>query len=185
MWRTPEPILNCRKQALIMWELASGTVWLQHLCPYRDRLSVGLFDPWYQPGKNGRPGKFAKLSPMRDKKICDIIKALALGATMWMCGGLLIRHLNPPETPSPTKNLKGYTVPGDQVDQYSDEVQTAFKMGSVFYKKFRGRVPRRCRHTWNELRSSEGVPDGAGGIYPFGMGWEFYRLPGLCNVLHR
>jgi GMP reductase len=56
------------------------------------------------------------------------------------------------------KKFEGYTVPGDQVNQYSAEVKTAFKMGSLFYKKFRGMSTKEVQaHLGNDLRSSEGV----------------------------
>ena len=110
--------------------------------------------------KTVRPGKFAKVvADGGIKKYADIIKALALGADYVMCGGLLNKALESAgNTFSANKKFEGYTVPGDQVDQYSDEVQTAFKMGSVFYKKFRGMSTKEVQaHLGNELRSSEGV----------------------------
>ena len=110
--------------------------------------------------KNSRPGKFAKVvADGGIKKYADIIQALALGADYVMCGGLLNKALESAgNTFSANKKFEGYTVPGDQVDQYSDEVQTAFKMGSVFYKKFRGMSTKEVQaHLGNELRSSEGV----------------------------
>jgi hypothetical protein len=110
--------------------------------------------------KAGHTGKFAKVvADGGIKKYADIIKALALGADYVMCGGLLNKALESAgNTFSANKKFEGYTVPGDQVDQYSDEVQTAFKMGSVFYKKFRGMSTKEVQaHLGNELRSSEGV----------------------------
>ncbi|MCX6269362.1 MAG: IMP dehydrogenase [Bacteroidetes bacterium] len=110
--------------------------------------------------KNGQPGKFAKVvADGGIKKYADIIKALALGADYVMCGGLFNKALESAgNTYSANKKFDGYTVPGDQVDQYSDEVATAFKMGSVFYKKFRGMSTKEVQaHLGNELRSSEGV----------------------------
>jgi IMP dehydrogenase/GMP reductase len=110
--------------------------------------------------KSGRNGKFAKVvADGGIRKYADIIKALALGADYVMCGGLLNKALESAgNTFSANKKFDGYTVPGDQVDQYSDEVQTAFKMGSVFYKKFRGMSTKEVQaHLGNELRSSEGV----------------------------
>ncbi len=93
------------------------------------------------------------------KKYADIIKALALGADYVMCGGIFNKALESAgNTFAANKKFEGYTVPGDQVDQYSDEVKTAFKMGSLFYKKFRGMSTKEVQaHLGNELRSSEGV----------------------------
>ena len=110
--------------------------------------------------KAGRTGKFAKvIADGGIKKYADIIKALALGADYVMCGGVFNKALESAgNTYSANKKFEGYTVPGDQVDQYSDEVTTAFKMGSVFYKKFRGMSTKEVQaHLGNELRSSEGV----------------------------
>jgi IMP dehydrogenase/GMP reductase len=111
-------------------------------------------------GKMDHPGKFAKVvADGGIKKYADIIKALAIGADYVMCGGLFNKALESAgNTYSANKKFEGYTVPGDQVDQYSDEVTTAFKMGSVFYKKFRGMSTKEVQaHLGNELRSSEGV----------------------------
>jgi IMP dehydrogenase/GMP reductase len=93
------------------------------------------------------------------KKYADIIKALALGADYVMCGGVFNKALESAgNTFAANKKFEGYTVPGDQVDQYSKEVQTAFRMGSLFYKKFRGMSTKEVQaHLGNELRSSEGV----------------------------
>jgi hypothetical protein len=93
------------------------------------------------------------------KKYADIIKVLALGADYVMCGGIFNKALESAgHTFAANKKFEGYTVPGDQVDQYSDEVRTAFKMGSLFYKKFRGMSTKEVQaHLGNELRSSEGV----------------------------
>jgi IMP dehydrogenase/GMP reductase len=93
------------------------------------------------------------------KKYADIIKVLALGADYAMCGGIFNKALESAgNTYAANKKFEGYTVPGDQVDQYSDEVKTAFKMGSLFYKKFRGMSTKEVQaHLGNELRSSEGV----------------------------
>ncbi|MCX6304984.1 MAG: IMP dehydrogenase [Bacteroidetes bacterium] len=93
------------------------------------------------------------------KKYADIIKVLALGADYVMCGGIFNKALESAgNTYAANKKFEGYTVPGDQVDQYSDEVKTAFKMGSLFYKKFRGMSTKEVQaHLGNELRSSEGV----------------------------
>jgi len=110
--------------------------------------------------KTGHTGKCAKIiADGGIKKYSDIIKALALGADYVMCGGLLNKALESAgNTYSANKKFEGYTVPGDQVDQYSDEVTTAFKMGSVFYKKFRGMSTKEVQaHLGNDLRSSEGV----------------------------
>jgi len=93
------------------------------------------------------------------KKYADIIKVLALGADYVMCGGIFNKALESAgNTYAANKKFEGYTVPGDQVNQYSDEVRTAFKMGSLFYKKFRGMSTKEVQaHLGNELRSSEGV----------------------------
>jgi IMP dehydrogenase len=110
--------------------------------------------------KASRTGKFAMVvADGGIKKYADIIKALALGADYVMCGGIFNKALESAgNTYSANKKFEGYTVPGDQVDQYSDEVKTAFKMGSVFYKKFRGMSTKEVQaHLGNEIRSSEGV----------------------------
>jgi IMP dehydrogenase/GMP reductase len=110
--------------------------------------------------KSSHTGNIAKvIADGGIKKYADIIKALALGADYVMCGGLFNKALESAgNTYSANKKFEGYTVPGDQVDQYSDEVTTAFKMGSVFYKKFRGMSTKEVQaHLGNELRSSEGV----------------------------
>ncbi|MCK9203709.1 MAG: IMP dehydrogenase [Saccharofermentanaceae bacterium] len=110
--------------------------------------------------KAGRSGKFAKvIADGGIKKYADIIKALALGADYVMCGGIFNKALESAgHTYSANKKFEGYTVPGDRVDQYSNEVKTAFNMGSVFYKKFRGMSTKEVQaHLGNELRSSEGV----------------------------
>ena len=93
------------------------------------------------------------------RKYADIIKALALGADYVMCGGIFNKALESAgHTFAANKKFEGYTVPGDRVDQYSDEVRTAFKMGSLFYKKFRGMSTKEVQaHLGNEIRSSEGV----------------------------
>ena len=93
------------------------------------------------------------------KKYADIIKVLALGADYAMCGGIFNKALESAgNTFASNKKFEGYTVPGDQVDQYSEEVRTAFKMGSLFFKKFRGMSTKEVQtHLGNELRSSEGV----------------------------
>ncbi len=104
--------------------------------------------------------KFAKIvADGGIKKYADIIKALVLGADYVMCGGVFNKALESAgHTYAANKKFEGYTVPGDQVDQYSREVQTAFKMGSFFYKKFRGMSTKEVQaHLGNELRSSEGV----------------------------
>ena len=120
---------------------------------------ASLIHDIYQEKKD-LPGKFAKvIADGGIKKYADIIKALALGADYVMCGGLFNKALESAgNTYSANKKFEGYTVPGDQVDQYSDEVKTAFKMGSLFYKKFRGMSTKEVQaHLGNELRSSEGV----------------------------
>lgn len=93
------------------------------------------------------------------RKYADIIKALALGADYVMCGGIFNKALESAgHTYAANKKFEGYTVPGDKVDQYHDEVRTAFRMGSLFYKKFRGMSTKEVQaHLGNELRSSEGV----------------------------
>ena len=110
--------------------------------------------------KINHPVRFARVvADGGIKKYADIIKALALGADYVMCGGLFNKALESAgNTYAANKKFEGYTVPGDQVDQYSREVQTAFKMGSLFYKKFRGMSTKEVQaHLGNELRSSEGV----------------------------
>ncbi|MEI7499255.1 MAG: IMP dehydrogenase [Bacteroidota bacterium] len=105
-------------------------------------------------------GTFAKvIADGGIKKYADIIKALAIGADYVMCGGIFNKALESAgNTYSANKKFEGYTVPGDRVDQYSDEVKTAFNMGSIFYKKFRGMSTKEVQaHLGNELRSSEGV----------------------------
>jgi IMP dehydrogenase/GMP reductase len=93
------------------------------------------------------------------RKYADIIKALALGADYVMCGGIFNKALESAgHTFAANKKFEGYTVPGDRVDQYCDEVRTAFRMGSLFYKKFRGMSTKEVQaHLGNEIRSSEGV----------------------------
>ncbi len=93
------------------------------------------------------------------RKYADIIKALALGADYVMCGGIFNKALESAgHTFAANKKFEGYTVPGDRVDQYCEEVSTAFRMGSLFYKKFRGMSTKEVQaHLGNELRSSEGV----------------------------
>jgi IMP dehydrogenase/GMP reductase len=111
-------------------------------------------------GKLVREGSFANVvADGGIKKYADVIKALALGADYVMCGGLFNKALESAgNTFSANKKFEGYTVPGDQVDQYSEEVGTAFRMGSVFYKKFRGMSTKEVQaHLGNEVRSSEGV----------------------------
>jgi IMP dehydrogenase/GMP reductase len=110
--------------------------------------------------KQKSKGKYAKVvADGGIKKYADIVKALALGADYVMCGGLFNKALESAGfTFAANKKFEGYTVPGDQVDQYSKEVKTAFKMGSLFYKKFRGMSTKEVQaHLGNELRSSEGV----------------------------
>jgi hypothetical protein len=110
--------------------------------------------------KANHSGKCAKIvADGGIKKYADIIKVLALGADYAMCGGIFNKALESAgNTYAANKKFEGYTVPGDQVDQYSDEVKTAFKMGSLFYKKFRGMSTKEVQaHLGNELRSSEGV----------------------------
>ena len=110
--------------------------------------------------KSVRTGKCAKIvADGGIKKYADIIKALALGADYVMCGGIFNKALESAgHTYSANKKFEGYTVPGDRVDQYSQEVKTAFHMGSLFYKKFRGMSTKEVQaHLGNELRSSEGV----------------------------
>jgi len=110
--------------------------------------------------KQLQTGKMAKVvADGGIKKYADIIKVLALGADYVMCGGIFNKALESAgNTFAANKKFDGYTVPGDQVDQYSDEVKTAFKMGSIFYKKFRGMSTKEVQaHLGNELRSSEGV----------------------------
>ena len=113
-----------------------------------------------QQEKRKNPGKFAKVvADGGIKKYSDIIKALALGADYVMCGGIFNKALESAGyTYAANKKFEGYTVPGDQVNQYSDDVKTAFKMGSLFYKKFRGMSTKEVQaHLGNDLRSSEGV----------------------------
>lgn len=110
--------------------------------------------------KGQKKGGFAKIvADGGIKKYADIIKALALGADYVMCGGIFNKALESAgHTYAANKKFEGYTVPGDQVDQYSEEVGTAFKMGSLFYKKFRGMSTKEVQaHLGNEIRSSEGV----------------------------
>jgi thiamine monophosphate synthase len=110
--------------------------------------------------KENHSMKFAKVvADGGIKKYADIIKVLALGADYVMCGGIFNKALESAgNTFAANKKFEGYTVPGDQVDQYSDEVKTAFRMGSLFYKKFRGMSTKEVQaHLGNELRSSEGV----------------------------
>lgn len=110
--------------------------------------------------KKKKPGKYAMVvADGGIKKYADIIKALALGADYVMCGGIFNKALESAgNTYAANKKFEGYTVPGDQVDQYSNEVKTAFKMGSLFYKKFRGMSTKEVQaHLGNDLRSSEGV----------------------------
>lgn len=105
-------------------------------------------------------GPFAKVvADGGIKKYADIIKAFALGADYVMCGGLFNKALESAGfTFAANKKFEGYTVPGDQVNQYSPEVRSAFKMGSLFYKKFRGMSTKEVQaHLGNEVRSSEGV----------------------------
>ena len=110
--------------------------------------------------KNNYDGKLAMIvADGGIKRYADIIKALSLGADYVMCGGIFNKALESAgHTYSANKKFEGYTVPGDRVNQYSDEVKTAFNMGSVFYKKFRGMSTKEVQaHLGNELRSSEGV----------------------------
>jgi len=107
-----------------------------------------------------KPGKYANVvADGGIKKYADIIKAFALGADYVMCGGIFNKALESAGyTYAANKKFEGYTVPGDQVNQYSDEVKTAFKMGSLFYKKFRGMSTKEVQaHLGNDMRSSEGV----------------------------
>jgi IMP dehydrogenase/GMP reductase len=117
-----------------------------------------VYDIHQEKSKN--PGKYAKVvADGGIKKYSDIMKALALGADYVMCGGIFNKALESAGyTYAANKKFEGYTVPGDQVDQYSEEVRTAFKMGSLFYKKFRGMSTKEVQaHLGNDLRSSEGV----------------------------
>jgi IMP dehydrogenase/GMP reductase len=110
--------------------------------------------------KRNKSGKFAKVvADGGIKKYADIIKALALGADYVMCGGIFNKALESAGyTYAANKKFEGYTVPGDMVNQYSNEVRTAFRMGSLFYKKFRGMSTKEVQaHLGNDLRSSEGV----------------------------
>jgi len=110
--------------------------------------------------KKDHPGSYARIvADGGIRKYADIIKALALGADYVMCGGLFNKALESAgNTYAANKKFEGYTVPGDQVDQYSEEVATAFRMGSLFYKKFRGMSTKEVQaHLGSELRSSEGV----------------------------
>ncbi len=110
--------------------------------------------------KSRKSGAFAKIvADGGIRKYADIIKALALGADYVMCGGIFNKALESAgHTFAANKKFEGYTVPGDKVDQYSEEVRTAFKMGSLFYKKFRGMSTKEVQaHLGNEIRSSEGV----------------------------
>jgi GMP reductase len=93
------------------------------------------------------------------KNYSDIIKALSLGVDFCMLGGILNKALESAgHTFAANKKFDGYTIPGDQVDQYNDDVKMAFKNGAVFYKKFRGMSTKEVQlHLGNELRSSEGV----------------------------
>lgn len=97
------------------------------------------------------------------KNYSDIIKALALGSDKVMLGSILNRAL---ESAGETfkANIKhigveNWTEPGEPVDQYSDEVKTAFLNGAKFYKKFRGMSTKQVqRILGNEnLKTSEGV----------------------------
>ncbi len=113
-----------------------------------------------QAVKLNHPGPWAKVvADGGIRKYADIIKALVLGADYVMCGGLFNKALESAgNTYAANKKFEGYTIPGDQVDQYSEEVKAAFKMGSLFYKKFRGMSTREVQqHLGNEPRSSEGV----------------------------
>ena len=110
--------------------------------------------------KRKKTGTFAKMvADGGIRNYADIIKALALGADYVMCGGIFNKALESAGyTYAANKKFEGYTVPGDQVNQYSEDVRTAFKMGSVFYKKFRGMSTKEVQaHLGNVLRSSEGV----------------------------
>jgi IMP dehydrogenase/GMP reductase len=111
-------------------------------------------------GKTAENGRVAKVvADGGIRKYADIIKALALGADYVMCGGIFNKALESAgHTYAANKKFEGYTVPGDKVDQYHEEVRTAFRMGSLFYKKFRGMSTKEVQaHLGNELRSSEGV----------------------------
>ena len=110
--------------------------------------------------KQNHQMRFAKLvADGGIKKYADVIKVLALGADYAMCGGIFNKALESAgHTYAANKKYEGYTVPGDRVDQYSEEVKTAFRMGSIFFKKFRGMSTKEVQaHLGNELRSSEGV----------------------------
>ena len=90
----------------------------------------------------------------------DIIKALALGADYVMCGGIFNKAL---ESAGYTyaANIKTgeITIPGEKVNQYSDEIKMAFNAGAIFYKKFRGMSTKAVQKHMGreELRTSEGV----------------------------
>jgi glutamate synthase domain-containing protein 2 len=99
------------------------------------------------------------------KNYSDIIKALALGADYVMLGSIMNKAL---ESAGETfgANVKhenkfgeNFTVPGEKVDQYSDNIKMAFLNGAKFNKKFRGMSTKGVQKLLgNEnIKTSEGV----------------------------
>jgi len=90
----------------------------------------------------------------------DIIKALALGSDMVMCGGIFNKALESCAD-TYTQNVKHEwgTEPGELIDQYSDTAKLMFKNGSKFFKKFRGMSTKEVQKSLgNEIvKTSEGI----------------------------
>jgi len=94
------------------------------------------------------------------KKYSDIIKALSLGADLVILGSILNKALESAGDTF-TENVKHetWTQPGEQVDQFSEQVKVAFENGLPLYKKYRGMSTKDVQGKLGNqnIRTSEGV----------------------------
>jgi len=90
----------------------------------------------------------------------DIIKSLALGSDMVMCGGVFNKCLESCAD-TYTQNIKhdNWTEPVSLVDQYDETTINMFNGGTKFFKKFRGMSTKEVQKSLGNkvLKTSEGI----------------------------
>lgn len=94
------------------------------------------------------------------QKYADIIKGLALGADFIMLGSMMNKCLEScADTFGCNKKHDNFTEPGEQVNQYDENIKLLFNYGNRFFKKFRGMSTKAVQKSLGnkEIKTSEGV----------------------------
>lgn len=94
------------------------------------------------------------------QKYSDIIKGYLLGSDFIMIGSMMNKCLEScADTFKCNIKHETWTEPGEQVDQFDDNIKMLFKNGNKFFKKFRGMSTKAVQKSLGNkvIKTSEGV----------------------------